>query len=367
MSASVVWTVGLALLSDTVEKENIGQAMGYTAAAFSIGSVSGPLLGGVVYARGGYYSVFAMGFALIGLDIVLRLLMIEKSVAAQWSTPSETLPGVPHVVEPKSSAQPASNTPGDEIQPIPPLAEPNNVKMPSESDEKPKAENFINRLPPMLRLLLRPRMLVSLFGCFVAATNLAAFDAGLPLFVKNTFSWDSQGAGLIFVCLVIPALLSPFIGFLSDKFGVRALTTMGLLGSVPFWVSLRFVSHNSLAQKVLLCVLLTCIGLCIAMAITPLMAEIDHILVLEEKRRPGSMGKRGAAAQGYGLFNTAYAVGSVVGPLWAGYVVQTAGWGTMGWTFGILCGIAGITTFWWAGGRIMLKGGEGQRCLEGVV
>lgn len=28
LSASVVWTVGLALLSDTIDKEKIGQAMG---------------------------------------------------------------------------------------------------------------------------------------------------------------------------------------------------------------------------------------------------------------------------------------------------------------------------------------------------
>ena len=27
----------------------------------------------------------------------------------------------------------------------------------------------------------------------------------------------------------------------------------------------------------------------------PLMAEIDHVVELEEKRRPGSLGKRGAA------------------------------------------------------------------------
>jgi len=35
LSASVVWTVGLALLSDTVPKEEIGQAMGYATSAYS--------------------------------------------------------------------------------------------------------------------------------------------------------------------------------------------------------------------------------------------------------------------------------------------------------------------------------------------
>ena len=54
ISSAVVWTVGLALISDSVEKEEMGQAMGYIALSMSIGSIAGPLLGGVVYARAGY-------------------------------------------------------------------------------------------------------------------------------------------------------------------------------------------------------------------------------------------------------------------------------------------------------------------------
>jgi MFS family permease len=364
LSASVVWTVGLALVSDTVEKEQIGQAMGYTAAAFSIGSLAGPLLGGVVYAKGGYYAVFAMGFALIGVDILLRLLMIEKSMAAQWSLSSTAIPEDSHAPEPKPEAHSSSSDTRDEIKAIQPLAEPGSVELPLEAEEQSKTERFLNRLPPILRLLLVPRLLVSLFGSFVSAAALAAFDSDLPIFVKNTFSWNSQGAGLIFISLVVPSLFSPLVGSFSDKFGSRAITTAGFLGSVPFWVCLRFVTHDTMPQKILLCVLLTCIGTSVALAMTPLMAEIDHVLVLEEKRQSGSLGKRGAAAQGYGLFNMSYALGSLIGPLCAGYIAQSSGWGTMGWTFGIFCGVAGITTFWWTGGRIKLKGREGQRTRD---
>jgi MFS family permease len=63
--------------------------MGYVAMATSLGSLSGPLLGGVVYAQAGYYAVFAMGFAIIGVDILLRLMMVEKSVARQWLSPTK--------------------------------------------------------------------------------------------------------------------------------------------------------------------------------------------------------------------------------------------------------------------------------------
>lgn len=86
------------------------------------------------------------------------------------------------------------------------------------------------------------------------------------------------------------------------------------------------------------------------------MADIDHAVSLEEKKRPGSLGNRGAAAQGFGLFNLAYAIGTLIGPLWAGFLVQDAGWGTMAWSLGLLSGVAAVTTFLFTGGRIMLKG-----------
>lgn len=82
ISAAVVWTVGLALVSDTVGSENIGQQMGkrckpqilqfadaltgYVSIAMSLGILVAPLLGGVVFARAGYNAVFAIQYALIG-------------------------------------------------------------------------------------------------------------------------------------------------------------------------------------------------------------------------------------------------------------------------------------------------------------
>lgn len=45
VSAAIVWTVGLALLADTVEHEKIGQAMGYVAISMSVSVLMGPLWG----------------------------------------------------------------------------------------------------------------------------------------------------------------------------------------------------------------------------------------------------------------------------------------------------------------------------------
>lgn len=351
LSASVVWTVGLALLSDTIPKEDIGQAMGYMAAATSIGSLAGPLLGGVVYAQSGYYAVFAIGFAIIGLDILLRLLMVEGSAAKQWS------PTVSTIGEEMASQDPAPN----EIQPAPIQDEFSGSEKKASGHLPPSKKH----LPPLIALLLVPRLLVALFGCFVYSTFLASFDSVLPLYVKDVFNWNSTGAGLIFICLVVPHMASPLVGGFSDRYGSRFITTTGLLGSVPCWVLMRFVTYNSIDQKVLLCALLVLIGAFLTLVMAPLMAEIDHAVALEEKKKPGSMGKKGAAAQGFGLFNLAFALGTLIGPLWAGFTVENAGWSTMGWSMAILSGVCAITTFIWTGGRIMLK--DKQRSESAAV
>lgn len=335
----------------------MGKAMGYVAAATSVGSLAGPLLGGVVYQSAGYYAVFAMGFAIIGLDIILRLTLIEKSVAQQWDPPVEE--ATTSVETPEGNKEIQST---DDIQPQP---QSNNFSDPekhvSDATIDPSKQKWTDRLPPVITLLRVPRILVALLGCFVQSNSLGAFDSVLPLYVKDTFHWTSSGAGLIFIFLVIPALFSPLVGIISDKFGSRTITTVGLLGALPFWVCMRFVDHDSIGQKILLCAMLFGIGLCLTFIMAPLMADLDHAVELEGKKHPARFGKRGAAAQGFGLFNFAYAIGSLIGPIWAGFVVQDAGWATMSWSFGLLNGVCAVATFCFTGGRIMLKGKEGRR------
>jgi hypothetical protein len=47
----------------------------------------------------------------------------------------------------------------------------------------------------------------------------------------------------------------------------------------------------------------------------PLMADIDYAVALEEKKKPGRMGKRGAAVQRFGLSDFVFALGTLIGPL----------------------------------------------------
>ena len=97
ISAGMLWVVCLALLTDTVGPAAIGQAVGVIGIPMSLGSILGPLLGGAIYAHCGYYAVFGLIFAMLGLDALLRLAMIERRVAQKWLEAAVVNADVPNV------------------------------------------------------------------------------------------------------------------------------------------------------------------------------------------------------------------------------------------------------------------------------
>ena len=83
-SAAIVYTVGFALLADTIGSNNLGEWMGYNIMSVNIGITASPIVGGVLYDHAGYYSIFIVIAVLIGLDILLRIVLVEKRTAAEW-------------------------------------------------------------------------------------------------------------------------------------------------------------------------------------------------------------------------------------------------------------------------------------------
>ena len=148
---------------------------------------------------------------------------------------------------------------------------------------------------------------------------------------------------MIFLPLTIPSFVSPAIGIYSDKRGPRIPVFLGFVIAAPVLVLLRLVSHTGIRQVVLLCVLLTFLGVAYPLVITPLLAEFTYAVDAEEKKRgEGCFGDGGAYAQAYGLFMTAFAGGMLVGPLWGGLIEMSAGWGTMTWTLGLLSAVSAV-------------------------
>ena len=344
VSAAIVWTVGLALLADTVGHDTIGQAVGYVSISMSVAVLLAPLLGGVAYARAGYYSVYYMAFGMILLDVFLRMVLVEKKVAAKWTTTTagEEAADPMEIAREGEKSAPAIERPTI-IPPQSPMAsDPAAVEEEEPQQAKP--------LKAILLLLSSRRLLAALFCTLSQATLLTAWDAVLPLYVNRLFGWSSIGGGLIFLPLILPSFLAPLVGLWSDKKGPRWPTVLGFLFAVPFLVLLKLVNRAGIQQIVLLCALLALLGFAVTNAMTPLLAEITYVVNHKERTHPGAFGGRGAYATAYGLFNTAYAAGLLVGPIWGGFVMLRAGWGTMCWSLAVLSFFGAVVARLWIGG-----------------
>ncbi|KAH0045775.1 hypothetical protein KCU78_g166, partial [Aureobasidium melanogenum] len=81
ISAAVVWVAGPALLADSVDPGQIGYFTGFMGDSMGLAIIAAPAVGGVVFERIGYNALFYICLSLIGLDVLFRLLVIEKERA----------------------------------------------------------------------------------------------------------------------------------------------------------------------------------------------------------------------------------------------------------------------------------------------
>ncbi|KAL9601430.1 MAG: hypothetical protein Q9219_002496 [cf. Caloplaca sp. 3 TL-2023] len=295
-------------------------------------------------------AVFGMAMGLIVVDILMRLFMIEKKTAAKYKPAEEVTPanGFYGTFTNENQNQTDGSTtpkkPHDDSASAPLLE--NGAKEPSGKKR---------RMPTILVLLSMPRLLANIYGIFVNVSILAAFDGVLPLYVKKLFGWDSLAAGLIFLCLAIPALTGPLVGKLSDKVGPRWIAVAGCSLTAPPLILLRLVAQDSLEQKILLCGLLVLCGLTLILIVSPVAADLSAVVEAKEKAEPDAFGPGGAYGQAFALFNCSMAAATLFGPVVAGALVERFGWGVMTAAMGVFAFSGAVPAFFYTGGWIFDK------------
>lgn len=348
MTSALTWSVGLALVVDTVSSHRIGQAMGWIGIALSLGTLSSPILGGIVYGKGGYYELWAMCFAIIAVDAVLRVLFIEKKDAAKWLDRTDTKTSqMTHGSDKTYMSAVPTTTPQLDMADTPSRGPSYHGESLGVNEARPLS------LREILGLFRSPRILAALWATVVEAVVLSAFDSSLPIFAEGLFGWDSVGTGLIFLPLVLPTCLGPFVGWLCDRHGPRWLSALGFGLYTPSLICLRFVSENSLSHKIMLCGLLAGVGVGVSFTFGPVTAEITYAV---EERFRGRGAKPIALA--YALYNMAFSIGTVTGPFLGGFVRETAGWPAMAWSLAIWPATTSILCAVFIGGAPLWKHGE---------
>lgn len=115
---------------------------------------------------------------------------------------------------------------------------------------------------------------------------------------------------------------------------------MGFSVGTTIYVGLYQITHDTLTNKVVLCILLVLLGSCLCCIQTPNTVEISVTVEAEEKKQPGRFGLGGGTAQGYAFLNMAFGFGSLIGPLWGGFLIDSLGWRIMCLSFVLLNGLS---------------------------
>ncbi|BCS19974.1 MFS transporter [Aspergillus puulaauensis] len=339
LSCAVVWTVGMALIVDTMGKDQVGAAMGIVSMAMTVGTVVGPFVGGIVLSKAGYHAVFAMAIALIVVDIVLRLVMIERKSAAKWIDVQSEAAETRAETETERLIAPATedcSSYGVESEHS--SRQQSNGKATGEEHPNPSRRS----IPGIVRLMGSLTILVVLQATLVEAMTYSSFDSVLPLYVRSTFNMDPMGIGLCFIPLFIPSFFSTIIGSAVDHYGSRRIAWMGFILDVPALLLLQVVTENTTRDQIILYVLLFVSGFAAALKTVSLMVEISHAVEEKEKKCPGIFGDTGGTAQAYGLFNVAWSGGQVLGPLVSGGLVDWVGWKYMVSTLAVVSGVTAV-------------------------
>ncbi|KAL9126988.1 MAG: hypothetical protein Q9175_007822 [Cornicularia normoerica] len=347
ISAAVVWTIGLALVLDTVGPENLGKTIGSIFGFISIGELAAPVLGGIIYKSAGYGGVFGLGFAILALDFIMRVLIIEKKTAAKYDDGEvESFNG--HAPQPEQDAEDGPEE--SEEDPLIRKEESQEYKIPP---DQPRAIRSF----PILYCLKDPRLLTALLLAFAQATLLATFDATIPKEAQELFDFDSLKAGLLFIALVLPYLvLGPVAGWAVDRYGPKPAAVIGFGYLVPVLILLRLVRSGGKSQIIVYCALLALCGLGMGVIGSPSIVEASYVVGMYDKSNPDLFGANGPYAQLYGINSMVFSAGLTVGPLISGSLKDAVGYGNMNLVAAALCLITTILSFIYVGGKpAMLK------------
>ncbi|KAJ5606824.1 hypothetical protein N7537_003443 [Penicillium hordei] len=303
LSGAVVGVLGLSMIAETSSPEHLGSHMACGSASLTWGMLCGPMTGGFLFSQFGTVGAFGVPMALLVVDIILRMLIVQEDED-----------------EPKSHHQENS-----------PLLESSN------SISGDTSLSFYQ--------FLHPLMLGLVFSVLIISSILSAIETTLPLYVLDTYHWSSLGAGLVFLPLTIPSVLSILIAHFVRHCMPRTVVVTGFfLMAVPM-VSLRWTQANTVHHEIALISLLFVVGVCLTTVQAIIMGDVSNAVRKIEIIHGITEEKSSGQARGYALCNMAFAAGQTLGPMAGGFIKYELGWGFMTLILGILCLVAGLSSF----------------------
>jgi MFS family permease len=342
MSGAVVWTVGLAMIMDTVGVENLGKVMGTIFSVVSVGELAAPVLGGILYDKTGFVGVFGLSAGILTIDFAMRLFVVEKKVAARFEDPKHDASN--------GCIDQADNVPDDRS----PASEEAPLLQKAEADYYtiPPNQNKLIKALPIIYCLSSPRLLTALLLAFMQALIVGTFDATVPTEAQSLFDFSSLTSGLLFIALDIPYLVfGPLAGWAVDRYGPKPASVFGFGYLAPVLILLRLPHAGGKDQIIFLCGLLALCGVGMGVIGSPSIVEASNVVQKFDKANGEVFGDNGPYAQLYGLNSLVFSAGLTVGPILWGSLRDSIGYGNMYLVVACLSGITALLSFVFVGGK----------------
>ncbi|KAL9641037.1 MAG: hypothetical protein Q9204_000390 [Flavoplaca sp. TL-2023a] len=295
-STASVNSIGTAIYADAFTDQGLGLAMGVLDLSMTLGLVSGPVIGGLMYHYHGYRAVLTSAFVLIALDLALRLLVLERDREAYLDPRShdEEEPGFrdrqditylpsANVDETSSlgSSQASYGTITKDSDSVLDVTSSPCRSASGTADTAPKRLSDTQPYPrrsPTIELLLTPRLQVCLLGDFMVNVITTGLESVLPLQLKILLGYNSEEVALVLLMLVIPSFGGPLVGYIAGRYGPRPMISVGFAGLSPLLMLLRVTGQADFEQVKLLRFLLVMIGVCLNAVLTPVFVEFVRTL-----------------------------------------------------------------------------------------
>ena len=283
-----------------------------------------------------------MGFAILAVDFIMRILIIEKKTAAKY----EDEEGEGSNGQAPGPEQDADDE-HDETEEDPLIRKEESQEYKIPPDQPRPIRSF-----PILYCLKDPRLLTALLLAFVQATLLATFDATVPTEAQELFDFDSLKAGLLFIALVLPYLVvGPVAGWNVDRFGPKPAAVIGFGYLVPVLILLRLVRPGGKSQIIVYCALLALCGIGLGVIGSPSIVEASFVVGKYDKSNSDLFAPNGPYAQLYGINSMVFSAGLTVGPLIGGSLKDSIGYGNMNMVVAAVCLVTATLSFIYVGGK----------------
>ncbi|KAF9963170.1 hypothetical protein BGZ65_005439 [Modicella reniformis] len=276
VSGGAVWTLGLALMTDSFPANELGVQMGKSLIGHTMGLLGGPPIGGLLHDAFGPRAPFY--FCLVFATIVIFLLLMLIEVRA------------------------------DEFLEI--------RRYENELRVREKARGIVVqevRQTSIWKLITTKRMIAAVAVTTLEAFDLSSLEPTLPYYLRARFGMTEGEIGLVFIAFTMPTIISPLAGWVSDRYGAKILCSCAVIICGCFMLVL------SIENKPLWGIVLTLIGIGLSTSsfIAPILGEISAVV-----RRTGD---KAAYARAFAIFNIAFSFGMLIGPILAGYIYEKHG------------------------------------------